>query len=40
MSERAPFTPIDVALRDGRRGRLRDIRPGDRDEVRQASTRR
>jgi RimJ/RimL family protein N-acetyltransferase len=36
MSEHAPFTPIEVALRDGRRVRLREIRPDDRDEVRQA----
>ena len=36
MSEHPPFTPIEVALRDGRRVRLREIRPDDRDEVRQA----
>jgi GNAT superfamily N-acetyltransferase len=32
----APFAPIEVELRDGRRVRLREIRPGDRDEVLQA----
>ena len=36
MSEHAPFTPIEVALRDGRRVRLREIRPDDQGEVRQA----
>ena len=36
MSERAPFTPIEITLRDGRRVRLREIRPDDRDEVLQA----
>jgi RimJ/RimL family protein N-acetyltransferase len=36
LSEPAPFTPIEVELRDGRRVRLREIRPDDRDEVRQA----
>jgi len=35
----APFTPIEVDLRDGRRVRLREIRPDDRDEVRQAFDR-
>ena len=36
LSEPAPFAPIEVELRDGRRVRLREIRPDDRDEVRQA----
>jgi len=36
MSEPRPFDPIEVALRDGRRVRLREIRPDDRDEVLQA----
>src|SRR5262249_44140923 len=39
MSEHASFVPIEVALRDGRRVRLREIRPDDRDEVRQAFVR-
>ena len=39
MSEHAPFTPIEVELRDRRRVRLREIRPDDRDEVRQAFDR-
>jgi RimJ/RimL family protein N-acetyltransferase len=39
MSEHIPFTPIDVQLRDRRRVRLREIRPNDRDEVRQAFDR-
>ena len=39
MSEHVPFTPIDVQLRDRRRVRLREIRPNDRDEVRQAFDR-
>ncbi len=39
MSEHVPFTPIDVELRDRRRVRLREIRPNDRDEVRQAFDR-
>jgi RimJ/RimL family protein N-acetyltransferase len=39
MSEYAPFTPIEVKLRDRRRVRLREIRPDDRDEVRQAFDR-
>lgn len=39
MSETAPFAPIDVELRDGRHVRLREIRPDDRDEVRQAFDR-
>jgi RimJ/RimL family protein N-acetyltransferase len=36
MGERASFTPIEVELRDRRRVRLREIRPDDEDEVRQA----
>ena len=32
MSEHAPFTPIEVQLRDRRRVRLREIRREDRDE--------
>ena len=36
MSLHIPFTPIDVELRDHRRVRIREIRPDDRDEVRQA----
>jgi len=36
VSEQAPFIPVEVELRDGRRVRLREIRPGDREEVRQA----
>ena len=39
MAEHTPFTPIDVEVRDGRRVRLREIRPGDREEVRQAFDR-
>ena len=39
MSEQAPFNPIEVEVRDGRRVRVREIRPGDRDEVRQAFDR-
>ena len=39
FSEPAPFAPIEVELRDGRRVRLREIRPDDRDEVRQAFDR-
>ena len=39
MSEYGPFTPIEVELRDRRRVRLREIRPDDRDEVRQAFDR-
>ena len=39
MSEYAPFTTIEVELRDRRRVRLREIRPDDRDEVRQAFDR-
>jgi len=34
-----PFVPIEVSLRDGRRARLREISPGDRDELRQAFAR-
>jgi RimJ/RimL family protein N-acetyltransferase len=36
MSEPRPFAPIEVQLRDGRRVRLREISPEDREEVRQA----
>jgi len=36
MSESIPFVPIEVELRDRRRVRLREIRPDDRDEIRQA----
>jgi RimJ/RimL family protein N-acetyltransferase len=39
MSEPASFAPIELELRDGRRVRLREIRPDDRDEVRQAFDR-
>ena len=39
MSERASFVPIEVQLRDGRRVRVREIRPDDQDEVRQAFAR-
>jgi GNAT superfamily N-acetyltransferase len=39
LSAPAPFTPIDVELRDGRHLRLREIRPDDRGEVRQAFDR-
>ena len=39
MSETAHFAPIDIDLRDGRHVRLREIRPDDRDEVRQAFAR-
>jgi RimJ/RimL family protein N-acetyltransferase len=39
MSEHAPFTPVEVGLRDGRRVRLREIRPDDREEVLQAFDR-
>jgi RimJ/RimL family protein N-acetyltransferase len=39
MSEQTPFIPIEVELRDRRRVRLREIRPDDRDEVRQAFDR-
>jgi RimJ/RimL family protein N-acetyltransferase len=36
MAERASFGPIEVELRDHRRVRVREIRPDDADEVRQA----
>ncbi len=39
MGEEIPFTPIEVELRDGRRVRLREIRPDDRDEMLQAFDR-
>jgi RimJ/RimL family protein N-acetyltransferase len=39
MSEHVPFRPIEVELRDRRRVRLREIRPDDREEVRQAFDR-
>jgi len=39
MSEHVPFSPIEVELRDRRRVRLREIRPDDREEVRQAFDR-
>jgi RimJ/RimL family protein N-acetyltransferase len=39
MIEPASFTPIQVELRDRRRVRIREIRPDDRDEVRQAFDR-
>jgi GNAT superfamily N-acetyltransferase len=39
MTETAPFTPIEIELRDGRHVRVRQIRPDDRDEVRQAFDR-
>jgi RimJ/RimL family protein N-acetyltransferase len=39
LSKPAPFALIEVELRDGRRVRLREIRPDDRDEVRQAFDR-
>jgi len=39
ISEQVPFTPVEVELRDRRRVRLREIRPGDREEVRQAFAR-
>jgi RimJ/RimL family protein N-acetyltransferase len=39
MTKHPPFTPIEVELRDRRRVRIREIRPGDRDEVRQAFDR-
>lgn len=39
MAEHAPFMPTEVEVRDGRRVRLREIRPDDRDEVRQAFDR-
>ncbi|HEY7204089.1 MAG TPA: GNAT family N-acetyltransferase [Methylomirabilota bacterium] len=36
MSEPVPIAPVEVELRDGRRVRLRQIRPDDREEIRQA----
>jgi len=36
MSGPAPFSPIEVELRDHRRVRIRQIRHGDREEIRQA----
>jgi RimJ/RimL family protein N-acetyltransferase len=36
MSEPTRFVPIEVELRNGRRVRLREIRPDDREEIRQA----
>ena len=33
------FTPVEVTLRNGRRVRVREIRPDDRDEVQQAFAR-
>jgi RimJ/RimL family protein N-acetyltransferase len=39
MSEHASLVPIEIELRDGRRVRLREIRPDDQDEVRQAFAR-
>jgi len=39
MSGTAPFTPIEIELRDGRHVRLRQVHPDDRDEVRQAFDR-
>jgi RimJ/RimL family protein N-acetyltransferase len=39
MSEHVPFSPIEVELRDRWRVRLREIRPDDREEVRQAFDR-
>jgi len=36
MSDHIPSRPIEVELRDHRRVRIREIRPDDRDEVRQA----
>jgi acetyltransferase len=38
-SAHVPFTPIDIDLVDGRHVRIREIRPDDRDEVRQAFAR-
>ena len=34
-----PFAPIEVELRDRRHARIREIRAGDRDEIRQAFSR-
>ena len=39
MSEPSGFVPIEVTLRGRRRVRIREIRPDDRDEVRQAFDR-
>src|SRR5262245_35144220 len=39
MTGVTPFNPIEVELRGGRRVRLREIRPDDRDEVVQAFDR-
>jgi RimJ/RimL family protein N-acetyltransferase len=39
MAEETPFDPIEVELRDGRRVRVREIRPDDLSEVRQAFDR-
>jgi RimJ/RimL family protein N-acetyltransferase len=39
MTEHAPFVLIEVELRDHRRVRVREIRPADRDEIRQAFAR-
>ncbi|HKA62252.1 MAG TPA: GNAT family N-acetyltransferase [Methylomirabilota bacterium] len=36
MSESIRFVPVEVELRNGRRVRLREIRPDDREEIRQA----
>jgi RimJ/RimL family protein N-acetyltransferase len=39
MREPTPFVSIEVELRNGRRVRLREIRPDDREEIRQAFER-
>src|SRR4030095_13051120 len=39
MSGSAPFPPVEVELHDGRRVRLREIGPADREEMRQAFDR-
>src|SRR5262245_14653053 len=39
MTAAVPFTAIEVGLRDGRRVRLREIRPDDRNELLQAFQR-
>jgi Sortase and related acyltransferases len=39
MSGSAPVPPVEVELHDGRRVRLREIRPDDREEMRQAFDR-
>jgi len=39
VDELARFAPVEVTLRNGRRVRLREIRPDDRDEVQQAFAR-